>query len=800
MNNKTFIKFSPSFRSGFVMLIVFGVFLGLGILAFTLAFMKTGTIEQLGKNIDQNRLAVIAHAANNEAVAYFKTNVNIPGTRIFNCWKNMFDTPAITDLPKSLGEFTFDDADPLANSKAICDSIPGYGIKLKTRINMIVTGKVNTKRAPAYIGHLEVKSQAVDRKGGVVEIKERRDLKYVDLRDFFDKYILYVKNHSFDYNQSQRRLILTGIPKAKINWDGVYSRAYLGNRFHPKTDEENLIGGADKLPLFFDLDHFRSDCVTFLKSLLNVDPLNPVYLDPTDVNAKNSAKNVTFWVKDPSIKFNSISGISRNELYSYSHIKEHYLKIIKAAQDAAGTAGSDVKMKSVAGAILDDYKNASGGDYSGCSVFQAIVQTFIDNWKYFYGYTTASAIWNLDDGSMSLKTFPKVTHFSGITTYGAEMTGGANPYNLERYRVGRMPFIYGRNGDTPILFEGNLFFRFFKVAFFDEFTTKLSAILPGAFKSSASPQDLEVDFFVSAIPLDFVSPKSSIAAADFLRKYRPVDSTSWAVTAKPALSSADQIEGPLMSRPVDCLPVNRLLPAKPLRMIQGGTKANYDPKNGPLPFPEQSGAAGMAEGSRFFPHFDLPAIAYFYKTPQDFVNERVTLENGKKILNIDGKIFIESGELKLEDINLYRGQGMIILGKGNCTLASLRRAPVVAGGTSVPATLRIYLSGGSFVVAGNDNPVVIEASLIALFQSPPDPSKQDYQGKLLAKNHNVKIKGNLIVDFFFTEASTTSTGLPLNGELEIEHDEEIFSPRVPGRISVGTVKTFFSMNAAGGSF
>ncbi|MBF0547869.1 MAG: hypothetical protein HQM08_25750 [Candidatus Riflebacteria bacterium] len=775
-------------KNGFVLLIVMTIFISLGILAFALSFLKTGTIEQLGKNVDQNRLAVIAQAANNEALAFYKTSVNSPGTRIFNSWQNIFETPDIGSLPQCRGTFTWDENDPLPYSKQICDSVPGYGIKLRTRVSMIVTSKVNTLRAPAYIGHLELLSQASDRKGNIFEIKERRDLKLVDLRDFFDKYVFYVKNYSFDYNQPQRHLILTGFPQSRVDWaNGAFSRAFIGNRFFPKTEEENLIGGPDKLPILLDIDHTRPDCFLFLNELLGVNPGEKSF-DPTDFKAKTIAQNSTFWVKDPPISFNTITGISRNELYEYSHIKDHYMKIVKAAQNAASGIDSEIKAQSVAGVILDDYQKAAGGDYSNCQVFQGIVQTFIDNWKYFYGYTSASCLWNLDDPGLPPKDFAKFTHFSGLTNYGPELTSGTPPFNVEKFRIGRMPYIYGRTGENAILFEGNLFLRFFKMAFFDEFTTKLSAIIPGALQSKSSPQELQVDFFVSAISLDFVTPKSTVPAAEFLRKIRPVDNTSWAPSVKPRLDSTDQLEGPLMSRAIDNIPVNRLLPTKPARSVPGAPA-------GVFPFPEQKLIGGKyADGSRFFPHFDLLALSFFYKTSQDFLNERVTVENGQKVLNLDGKIFIEMGDLKLDDVKFFRGQGTVILGTGNCSTSGIKRLPA----STAPATMRIFLSAGDFVITGSENPVYIEASLIALFQAPPDPTKTSYQGKLMPNNHNVKIKGNLIVDFFFTESG--GNGLPINGEIEIEHDEEIFSPQVPGRITVGTAKTFFSMNAAGGSF
>ncbi|MFZ2957603.1 MAG: hypothetical protein WA705_11990 [Candidatus Ozemobacteraceae bacterium] len=789
-------------RRGFVLFLVITVMLLIGIMAFSFSSMKSTTITQLSKTIDQNRLALLAQSANNEALAAFKTEVNRPSSRYFTgCRRDIFDSsqPAPA-LPLLLYSCVFDDSSPLENSKAMADELPDFEIKLKTKLSVVVTKKVNTLRSPAYIGHLEITSQARDRKQNTVEIKERRDMKFVDLREFFDKYALYVKNYSPDYNEPSRNLQISGLVPAKTNFSaGVYSRVFLGNRFHPSTAEAAFVGGEKNLGLFFDLAFEEADGKKLLGELLGIGAVSPQSFAPLHPAAQSAGLNNAFWVRTPPVDFKSIPCI-RDELYPHPTISSIYMKIVGAAQSAAASGDSEAQGKSVAGAILTDYAKAVGTNYSQCQVYQGVLQTFIDNWKYHYGYTDAAHIWDLTDPSRPFRPFANFTHFSGIKNYPDEFGGGTSPYNSDRLLVGRMAKLYGINGDIPVMVEGQAFLRFFKLAYFDEFTTKLKAILPGPLQSGAKPSDIELEFSIQAIAINSASPASNSLTAEFLRKARPVDTSSWA--GKSCLSASDGLEEPLMSRAVD-LPLNRLiLPNKPLRTQLGGGKAPYDPLTGVAPNPEQKGSGGVAAGGEtFFPVIDVPAFSYFYKNSAAFLAERVTFEGSEKVLQLDGKLFIEEGDLHLEDVHKYRGQGFIMLGRGNCFLHSLNR--IAASSGNGPSTLRIYLQQGGFSIIGNGDATIV-ASLIALTYipvgSPLDPRDTRNQGKLLPNGKSVTILGNLIVDCFTINPPNSSVGLPPNGHLNIVHDEEIYDPSVPARISVGPVRTMYSMNAGGVTF
>ncbi|PKL42984.1 MAG: hypothetical protein CVV42_20585, partial [Candidatus Riflebacteria bacterium HGW-Riflebacteria-2] len=93
-------------RRGFILYIVVAVLLGLAILAFALNSFKTGAVTQLSRNVDQNRLALLAQSANAELIATLKSQVNLnPSSQTFVNFRSVF--PA-AGAPEPILPFTVD--------------------------------------------------------------------------------------------------------------------------------------------------------------------------------------------------------------------------------------------------------------------------------------------------------------------------------------------------------------------------------------------------------------------------------------------------------------------------------------------------------------------------------------------------------------------------------------------------------------------------------------------------------------------------------------------------------------------
>jgi hypothetical protein len=123
-------------------------------------------------------------------------------------------------------------------------------------------------------------------------------------------------------------------------------------------------------------------------------------------------------------------------------------------------------------------------------------------------------------------------------------------------------------------------------------------------------------------------------------------------------------------------------------------------------------------------------------------------------------------------------------------------------------TLRIYLRAGKFVIRQEFDGVEIQASLAAFYYpfGSSDPAKMG--ALILNGQSSVKIKGNLLVDYLYTHDSDND-GLADGGELRIEHDPLIYDPAGtapdgeeldPYHVSIGPVRTVFSINSGGKTF
>lgn len=300
-----------------------------------------------------------------------------------------------------------------------------------------------------------------------------------------------------------------------------------------------------------------------------------------------------------------------------------------------------------------------------------------------------------------------------------------------------MPRIFGFSDSKPVILEGNVFLRFFKLAFFDEFETTLA--LGGQSSSLAMP----------AIPLHFQTPGS---ARSFLNQTLQIHG----------------LEKQLMSREVDDIPVNSLF---------GGSL-------NPLPM-------GVTAPENLFPAISIDSISYRYKDAEQFLAENtILIDDGSKRLRIDGLMYIEKGDLDISQYKSFSGQGMIWIGfRGTVHLGDLAK--------SKPSDiLKIFVQDGNFLIKSRNPEVKISASLIALtFFSDPKRNRASLinRGKLLPNNHAVEITGNLAVDYFFLQDK--NYGLPAGKNLVIKHDPFLQTPVYPKWATIGPVRTIYSINA-----
>ncbi|HNV69221.1 MAG TPA: hypothetical protein PKO06_05945, partial [Candidatus Ozemobacteraceae bacterium] len=427
--------FTGSRQSGFVLFIVIAVLLAIAIMAISLSSFKSGAVELLGKTMDQNRLATLAQSANHEVIGMVKTQVNRLGTDPHNRFRQFFQPGGVgsayspvdqSSLPKPV--VIYDDIQPPA-TKALADAFAGLGINIKSRAVLTVTAQRNLKGYPSYVGHLEVTSRAYygGKYNNSVEVKERRDVKMIDVHDLFDKYALFVKNYSPDYNNPNRRLIVEGI--SPQDWaNEVYSRVYLGSRFYPESKEFESTGATGAIYLDLNLKDYGAVVGRLLNSAVAPTAQNFTWANPS---SKPGSVNELpmIWVS-PTQAFSGIftaNGYPKEDFYKTHEIMKQYEYIVHAAACAAcGDPGNppaelangnaprrgkkllekadeawskiDANVYTTHASvrlIIDDFRNGMNSkrtlgddaltDYSGCVGFQQVLQTHIDNWPYCFG-------------------------------------------------------------------------------------------------------------------------------------------------------------------------------------------------------------------------------------------------------------------------------------------------------------------------------------------------------------------------------------------------------------------------------
>lgn len=820
-------------RAGVVFFVVLAVFLLMAVMAFSLSTFKGGAIEQLSKSIDQNRLAMLAQAANNEIVAILRSQVNAHeqgGSEngfysVFREAINLEVKGNPPPLPWSSDIFS-NDYTPVLTQDMVTRA--GYNISLKSKAKLVLDKRTTVSGTAGFSGYLEIVSRASHLAGDQtkIEVKERRDIKVVDMRHFFDRYALYVKNYSPDWNNPRRRVVVKGIPPNFST--GVYSTVYVGNQFYPKSREYSSQAASPRL--WFDVCFSEQE--NLISSLLGL----PASASRTVFPGIDSEKFRVFFGVN-SADYRNVAKFGVSDFYKVKQIKDQFRDLINRSADPSNlntntfVSGPDLKKKcadalrkmggndnSAAWVLCDDYVTnveEEGTDFSKSKAFNIIVQTCIDNWVYRWGYTDASTSWNLagatrlpvpsplmdDVRLVGLATQSQETNRIGPWMYQnvrPENDPSHAPWNPERAFVGKMAKLCGPSANIPLLVEGNAFLRFFKIAYFDEM------------KATFTLLKKEVPCVLAPIPLDYYRFDDILGQADtFLNKPSAELVTSnlfsRCLPSSPAKGYVD--DRSLMSRAIDTIPLNTMFTREFVKVTSpDGSDAMYDSKaDGVIPNPQQVVKPGKSvkPGHKMFRVVDEQMCSRNYYDPSSFLRERVVREDEKNTLYIDGYMYITEGDLDLSWVDQFAGRGLIFLGKGNCKIGNFMKKD----GSDSDQTLRILLLDGDFIVNSSESNVKIEASLIATTYIPSsdarDPSNLTAQGSFNPNNKRVKILGNLIVDYLFTESG--STGLPTDGALTIEHDPMIYSPKPPVndpfRASIGAVRTMFSMNAEGkGSF
>ncbi|MBU1106042.1 MAG: hypothetical protein KKB51_05180 [Candidatus Riflebacteria bacterium] len=326
---------------------------------------------------------------------------------------------------------------------------------------------------------------------------------------------------------------------------------------------------------------------------------------------------------------------------------------------------------------------------------------------------------------------------SGIMSY-FEHIKNLNP---QRLAGGKMPALFGENRNICAFIEGPVYLRFFKLAFLDTCSIKFSL-----FAGMSS----NIDF--PAIPMRY-------------------EAKAFTFSGK-SVGQIDKMTDKLMSHPVEHMSINNFF---------FGSRANSE-------VPTTAGKTKI-QGYEVFPIFDpsLTTTSHFYLTTGEFLKSRLKTIDGQKVLDLDGISMIagtDGESLDLSTITKYRGKGMVIVFRGNCMLGNLAPSSVKEN------SLKLYLMSGRFIVTTSGQKATIQASLVATkyFQNnaQADPAQE---GGFLANGKDVHIIGNLVVDNLLEMSNCKY--------LKITHDPQLFFPEYPVRVSIGQVKSFFTLDYTG---
>ncbi|MDD3002109.1 MAG: hypothetical protein PHF29_10180 [Candidatus Riflebacteria bacterium] len=798
-------------RRGFILYIVLTVLFALAILAFALNSFKSGAVVQLSRNIDQNRLALLAQSANAEALARLRTQANNFDSDISKAFRKIFEMNTTSGAESLENYVIFDDFVPEKTLEMSQEE--GYPLDVKCKAVLNVYRKAPYKSVSAYNAYIDLYAQA-NRDGSgekiTIEVHERRDVRITDMRHYLDKYVLFVKNYSPDLNNPHRRIIIEGIP----NSGSHISRVYLGNNFYPDAADPQKY-------IWLDINYNDHNKLNGFKEIFKISELRQF---------SDKAEKVLFYSGNKVFK--DFTNITIDQFFQVASVKHVYENLVNDASNAANEVetkpdknlvGSNLnahcvngmnKLKSkganssnsAAYSICEDFvKNVKSNysDYSQCRGFVQILNNCIMNWKYRYGYLDAENVWkiyekerpNIPDPKkwVNAQSYRGLSEISDefnkrgpyVNAYLKEKNGKI--YNPERFRIGRMFSLFGEDNKTNVLVEGPVFMRFFKIAFLDEFTDTIEI---GA-KSDGSGEMLKKQINPEPVPMPTVR----------LDEDKSFLNTKLGSDLSPSLYYSDYY---MMSCAIDTLSVNALIGTNVSFYNGDGKSTSINPITTPAPTflnaLQKTGANVPA--TSFSRLIDLQTVTYNYPESADFIKSRVAEYNGNKTLFVDGVMFIEKGDLDLSEIHYFYGKGLIYLRGGDCKIGNMQRA---RNEIQTGDSMRIYLQHGDFRLTSED-PIIIEASLGAFTY--PMGSDLSSQGSLVFNGQSqVKIFGNLLVDYLYTQ-DTGSYGLKKDGKLIVQHDPFIYEPAAkiggiqqdPYHVSIGPVRTSFAINAGGKSF
>ncbi|MDD3147099.1 MAG: hypothetical protein PHD82_07340 [Candidatus Riflebacteria bacterium] len=789
------------------------VLLGLAILAFGLNTFKQGAITQLARNVDQNRLALLAQSANAEVIAMIRSLVNSDRAHpIYQRFRDIFpdNGPAAAlnvDIPLFLG---FEPQQTLQMAQNA-----GYPLKVKSKAVLRIYRKCEYNSVSAYNGYIDIYSQAYRDgfKETSIEVYERRDVRLVDLRHNLDKYALFVKNYSPDYNNTYRRVIVEGIKPSGPN----ISRVYLGNSNYPDClDTQKNI--------WLDLCYQEQQKAPGILDLFNFSGLKK-FPDGSGTTSLFSFASTGF----TSLKDSQGRALYEDRISDFVDVvavKKIYENFVNNAADGIRKAKNKPKTayktgdalktkcsqaiplsndKAASFQICQDFvANANGTNYSACSGFQKILRTCMANWKLHHGYLDAANVWQVDTAQRpalpNAQPWATALSYRGLTELATENNKkgpyfynylnkipdkpdkpGGKTYNPERLRVGKMLQLYGSTDFTPVLVEGPVFLRFFKIAYFDTFVATITFF------------DEDESVVPEPVPVNFIRP--TIEPQTF--QNLPLQNEF-----SPSAYFSDNL---IMSRAIDNVSVNALLGSALQTRDGEGKLVTINPLTAPrptFPYPRQRPSPTPVTANSFGRLIDFKTVSYNYSSPAEFLAERKGTIGSDEVLFLDGVIYIEAGDLDLGDIDKFYGKGMIYLGRGNCYLGDLLRYRSPQSGDS----LRLYLRKGDFILKRSEQ-TTIEASLAA-FYNPPGSADPSEQGSLIFNGQKtVTIIGNLLVDYLYTQERGDNS-LSEGGRLIIRHDPFLYEPAAevdgvkmdPFQISIGTVKTAFAINSGGKTF
>ncbi|MBQ2593476.1 MAG: hypothetical protein II567_09390 [Candidatus Riflebacteria bacterium] len=796
-------------RNGFILYIIVAAIMGLAILAFALTTFKSGAVVQLARNIDQNRLIQIAKSANTEVLAILRTQANNSKSQnIFKAFRSIFpnqngSSSSLYQTIPLLSNYVPEETKEIADKS-------GYKIIIESRASLTNYQKSVYQSTSAYNAYIDIYSKTY-REGSPengIEVHERHDVRLVDLRHNLDKYALFVKDYTPDMNNSQRRVIIQGIEPT----DGRITRVYLGSELYPQNTE-GVDKDWNKNILWFDLYFDEINNMPGFKSIFKYQNLKSFPGNPS----------TKFLFYTNIVKFSELK-LPKNLFYHVTAVKKVYEDFVNDAANGCAKnpnlphqVGAALKSKcqaampntnnnSAAYRICADYvKNFKRcvydgrevDDYSACETFNTILETCMNKWEYHYGYLDANGVWEVDQNEFPNMAKPQswvtALAYKGLTdknddndkmgpyVYWYFKQKNGISYNLERYRVGKMFRLYGENNTTPVLVEGPVKLRFFKIGYFNDFEESLTFY--------NQPHKIHPE----PVPILFRRPDSG----------NTFQNTK---VSKDFSSSNFFTDNMLMSQAID-IPINALL------LDANGNGPNYIDGNGQrknltkkevfsneFVYPVQKvNNNKKTEGKFFGRRVDFDNSSYNYPSPKEFLDDRVREINGRKTLCVDGIMYIEKGDMDLTDINFFYGKGLIYLATGNITFGNFNRIRDVSEGDSV----RFYLRQGDFILGSGDQEITIEASLAALFNKVGDPDPRNQGSLVLNGKKNVHIIGNLIVDYFYTQ-DPSGRGLDKGGTILIEHDPLIMEPNLrtsdgkefdPFHVSIGKVKTVFAIKS-----